>query len=190
MRKSVTLMTLTHELGRSWGHGGTKVPIWYVGFGCLVPFGLRSIGLGSPGHHACCQEAGWSLVPCDPGSLGLGGALPLAALTFYSRLCALVRSCSFLSVLFRSCSFLFALASCSASRLSTVACLGLDLSCCGRVGCRFGLFGWFVPRGRPLHLACTPVWAGMVMLLGYRPTLAFRWWLARLQQTTKKRKSI
>ena len=160
------LMALTHELGRSWGHGGTKVPIWYVGFGCLVPFGLRSIGLGSPGHHACCQEAGWSLVPCDPGSLGLGGALLLAALTFYSRLCALVRSCSFLSVLFRSCSFVFALASCSASRLSTVACLGLDLSCCGRVGFWFGLLCLFVrscSRLPPAPPPACPPWPAWVL---------------------------
>ena len=38
------------------------------------------------------------------------------------------------------------------------------------------------PRGGPLHHVCTPVWACMVLLLGYRPSLAFRRWLALPQQ--------
>ena len=76
-------MALTHELGRSWGHGGTKVPTWYDGFGCLVPFDLRSFGLGGPSHDTFCLEAVCCLVPCDLVSLGLGGALLLAAFFFY-----------------------------------------------------------------------------------------------------------
>ena len=75
-------MALTHELGRSWGHGGIEVPIWYDGFGCLVPFDLRSLGLGGPSHPACCREADRRLVPCDLAPLGLGGALLLAAFFF------------------------------------------------------------------------------------------------------------
>ena len=112
----------------------------YDGFCFLVPSDLRSFGLGGACHDTFCLEAFCSFVPCDLLSLGLGGALLLVAFTFMvSRPLS-----GLLFVLVRSCSFLFALASCSASRLSTVACLGLDLSCCGRVGFRFGLPGLFV----------------------------------------------
>ena len=36
---------------------------WYDGFGCLVPFDLRSFGLGGPSHDAFCLEAVCCLVP-------------------------------------------------------------------------------------------------------------------------------
>ena len=55
---------------------------WYDGFGCLVPFDLRSFGLGGPSHDAFCLEAVCCLVPCDLVSLGLGGALLLVAFSF------------------------------------------------------------------------------------------------------------
>ena len=77
-------MALTHELGRSWGHGGTKSPLGLLAGCCLVPCGLAAgahghSGLGVPCLHACCQVACCCLVPCDLVSLGLGGALLLAA---------------------------------------------------------------------------------------------------------------
>ena len=72
-------MMSTHELGRSWGHGGPKVPSWYGDFGCLVPFDLWSFSLGGPGHHTCWHGACRCLVPCGLVSLGLGGALLLFA---------------------------------------------------------------------------------------------------------------
>ena len=66
----------------------------------------------------------------------------------------------------RSCAFLFAPASCSISCLSAMASLGLDLSCCGRVGFRFGLPGLFVRSCSRLppapHPACPP-WPAWVL---------------------------
>ena len=106
---------------------------------CLVPFDLRSLGLGSPSLHACCQGAGRCLVPCGLASLGLGSPSQLlGALDDVTGLCRL------LFVLVRSCSFSFALAAWIVSRTLAVAYLGLGLSCWGGVGLRFGLPGLFV----------------------------------------------
>ncbi len=83
-------MALTHELGRSWGHEGTKVPAWYDGFGCLVPFDLRSFGLGRPCQRTCWHEACHCLVPCGLELLGLGGALlPVACFSSLLVACPL-----------------------------------------------------------------------------------------------------
>ena len=75
-------------------------------------------------------------------------------------------------------SFLFVHAAWVVCHCFAVAFSGICLRFCGRVGLPFGLSGLFV-RGRPLHLVCTLVWAGMVMLKGYRPSLAVCWRQAR-----------
>ena len=91
------LMVLTHELGHSWGHGGTKSPLGMLAGRCLVPCGLAAgaqghSGLGVPCLHACCLVACRCLVPSGLVSLGLGGALLLAALFIYG--CPSVVGCS------------------------------------------------------------------------------------------------
>ena len=65
----------------------------------------------------------------------------------------------------RSCSFLFVPASCSVSRWSAMASLGRDLSCCGRVGFRFGLPGLFFrscSRLPPAPPPACPTWTAWV----------------------------
>ena len=92
-----------------WGaHGAMgelKSPLGMLAGRCLVPCGLAAgaqghSGLGVHCPRACCKKLATALFPVSLGSLGLGGALLLAA--FDHSLLGFVASCSFVSVLVRS----------------------------------------------------------------------------------------
>ena len=166
MDRQPAFMVSTHELGRLWGHGGTKSPLGMLAGRCLVPCGLAAgaqghSGLGVPCPHACCQEAGHCLVPCGPWvTRAWGCPASWCARQFFIGLCCL------LFVRVRSCSFSFALVAWIVSRCFAWDFLGLGLSCFGRVGLRFWVSGLFVrscSRWWPVSIPAASPWLSWVL---------------------------
>ena len=126
----------------SWGaHGAMgelKSPLSGMVAGhCLVPCDLASLGLGSlPVFTPVARLLVTALFPVTLGRLDMGVCQFPCCSSLLFCVCSLV--------LVLVCSRLFALAAWFVSRTLAVAFLGLGLSCCGRVGLRFGLPGLFV----------------------------------------------
>ena len=146
------------------------------------PWGTKVPRAAPPAAHSSPGVVGW----CGAST---GGRCPVFSATALQDpgLQLAAPPCSLLLVRVRSCPFRSV-----RSRLppgSFPACspwlLGLWPELLWLSLASFRVAGRFV-RGRPLHLACTSVWACMVMLKGYRPSLAVCWCQARLLKKIKR----
>ena len=102
-----------------------------------------------PATMTVAKKPAGFLVPCDLGSLRLGGALFLVALSFCLCLCTLGDSCS----------FLFGLATFSVFCTLTGAYLDLELSCCDRSSSSLGCPACLYVLARSCHLLAVPAWS-------------------------------
>ena len=80
------LMALTHELGRSWGHGGTKSPLGMMASAALFPLASGHSVLGVPAIMPVAEVLAAALFPVTLGHSVLG--VPCSLLLFFLLLVA------------------------------------------------------------------------------------------------------